>query len=576
MPYGGVYQKTPEQGLAMRLPLLEGETDFGTLMTVGYNPSMGIESPFHAAMYAVIESVMKIAAMGGDYRKVRLSFQEYFEKLVNEESWGKPYAALMGAFLAQDELGIPSIGGKDSMSGSFKDINVPPSLISFAVAVEDTTKLISRAFKKAGNNVYILKTPVDESGIPSFNTLKQNMSSTHTLIQYGCIKSASVIGMGGIAATVSEMAFGNGIGFTFDHGFTDDLFTPQYASIILEFDVVPKDFKGLRDDFILLGVTSDNRRIEIGDVTITLDEAQKAWEGALNSVFAIHETGKIHEHHDEEPSPCVPSRDAKTDEPTACPAKKPQVLIPVFPGSLSEYELEKQFRNAGAEVKISLFRTGSTKDIEDSYRELTEAIKNADILAIPSGMSAGAEPDGSGKLIAMILRHPDVKDAVNDLVNNRKGLILGIGEGFKALLKTGLIQTGSVQDNECGDVILAKNSTNMYLCTLKTIMIEENMKSPWLTGMSGEIETIPVSGQDSEVHLSELKYEEFLIKGQIATRYLEAFEHTPHSIEAMTSANGLILGRTGLVENLKTGLYKNVFEAKESKIFTNAVRYISG
>jgi phosphoribosylformylglycinamidine synthase len=545
-------------------------------MTVGCNPSLGLESPFHAAMYAVIESVMRIVAMGGDYRKVRLSFQEYFEKLVNEESWGKPYAALMGAFLAQDELGIPAIGGKDSMSGTFKDINVPPSLISFAVAVEDTTKLISRAFKNAGNNVYLLKTPVDESGIPSFNTLKQNMSSVHTLVQYGCIKAASVIGIGGIAATVSEMAFGNGIGFTFDPGFTDDLFTPQYASIILEFDVVPKDFKGLRDQFVLLGVTSENRKIEIGDVTITLDEAQKEWEGALSSVFAIHETGKVHAHRNEDRGTIPTSHVVicKTDEPSPCPAKKPQVLIPIFPGSLSEYELEKQFRNAGAEVKTSLFRTKASIDIEDSYRELTEAIKNADILAIPSGMSAGAEPDGSSKLIAMILRHPDVKDAVNDLVNNRKGLILGIGEGFKALLKTGLIQTGSVQDNECGDVILAKNSTNMYHCTLKTIMIEENMKSPWLTGMSGEIETIPVSGQDSEIHLSEVKYNEFLSKGQIVSKYLEAYEHTPHSIEAMTSANGLILGRTGLVENLKTGLYANVFEAKESKIFTNAVRYI--
>jgi len=252
------------------------------------------------------------------------------------------------------------------------------------------------------------------------------------------------------------------------------------------------------------------------------------------------------------------------------------VLIPVFPGSLSEYELEKQFRNVGAEVKTVLFRTRSASDIEDSYRELAEAIKSADILAIPSGMSAGAEPDGSSKLIAMILRHPDVKNAVNELVGERKGLILGIGEGFKALLKTGLIQTGSVQDKECGEVILAKHSTNRYHCTLKTVKIEEGMKSPWLTGMSGEIETIPVSGQDSEVHLSEELYEDYLKKGQIAPQYLEAYENAPHSIEAMTSENGLILGRTGLVENLRKGLYTNVFNAKESRIFANAVKYFSG
>ena len=573
MPYGGVYQKTPEQGLAMRLPLLEGETDFGTLMTVGYNPSAGLKSPFHAAMYAVIESVMKIAAMGGDYRKVRLSFQEYFERLATDESWGKPYAALLGAFLAQDELGIPSIGGKDSMSGTFKDINVPPSLISFAVTVTDTTKLISRAFKSAGNNVYLLKTPIDENGIPSFNRLKQNMSSIYALSQYGCIKSASVVGTGGIAATISEMAFGNGVGFTFDTHFKDDLFSPQYTSVILELDVVPKDLKGLRDEFVLMGVTSGEKCIEIDGITITLNEALKVWEGALNSVFKIHGTGKV--HMTKPPplaglSPCH-----MTKPPSPCHSHpRPKVLIPIFPGTLSEYELEKQFRKVGAEVKTTLFRTRSTRDIVDSYKELTEAVNGADILAIPSGMSSGAEPDGSSKLIAMVLRHPDVKNAVNDLVNKRKGLILGVGEGFKALLKTGLIQTGSVQDIECGDVILAKHSTNEYHCILKTVMIEEDMKSPWLAGMSGEIETVPVSGRDSEVHLSEFLYEEYTENGQIASQYLEAYEHAPHSIEAMTSENGLILGRTGLVENLGKGLYTNVFNAKESRIFENAVNYI--
>jgi len=537
----------------------------------------------HAAMYAVIYSVMRIAAIGGDYRKVRLSFQEYFEKLVSEESWGKPYAALMGAFLAQDELGIPAIGGKDSMSGTFKDINVPPSLISFAVTVADTTKLVSRAFKGVGNNIYLLKAPVDGTGIPSFNTLRQNMSSLYALVQYGCVKSASVVGMGGIAATVSEMAFGNGIGFTFNPHFNEDLFSPQYASIILELDVIPKDDKGLRDEFILMGTTTAEKSIEIDGITIPLNEAQKAWEGTLDSVFPIHDSGKIHETaiaNTIEPSPCAPCvQDKETNEPSSClhslpNTKKPKVLIPIFPGSLSEYELEKQFKKVGAEVTVSLFRTQSAKDIEDSFNELTEAVNDTDILAIPSGMSAGAEPDGSAKLIAMILRHPGVKNSVNELVNDRKGLILGTGEGFKALLKTGLINTGSIQDEEYEDVVLAKHLTNKYHCTLKTVKIEENTKSPWLTDMSGEIETVPVSGQDSEVHLTDELYKELLKKGQIASRYTETHEQIPYSIEAMTSENGLILGRTGLVENLKTGLYTNVFEAKESKIFTNAVNYI--
>jgi len=566
MPYGGVYQKTPEHGLAMKLPLREGETDYGTLMTVGYNPEIGYSSPFHGAMYAVIESAMKIAAMGGDYRKVRLSFQEYFERLTNEKSWGKPYAALMGAFLAQDELGIPAIGGKDSMSGTFKDINVPPSLLSFAVTVADTTKLLSRAFKEAGNNVYLLRTPIDEGGMPDFRLLRQNMSTVYSLLQYGCIKSASVVGAGGIAAAVSEMAFGNGIGFAFDADFTGDLFAPQYASMILEFDVVPKDSDGLREEFVLMGKSTDKKHIEINGVEIPIDEALKAWEEPLGQVFPVIDSGKIHRNQKE--------KAIKSSTPISGAAKLPQVLIPVFPGSTGEYELEKRFKEAGAEVTTVLFRTQSADDIKNSYKELTEAINKSDIFALPSGMSAGAEPDGGGKLIALILRQPDVKAAVNKMINERKGLVLGIGEGFKALLKTGLIQTGLIQEKDCGDVVLSKHSTNRYHCTLKTVKIEEDINSPWLTGMSGEDETIPISGQDSEIHLSEKLYKEYLQKGQIVSQFTGACEHKSHSVEAMTSENGLVLGRIGLIENLKKGLYTNVFDAKESRIFKNAIDYI--
>jgi len=636
MPYGGMYQKTPEQGLVMRLPLLDGETDFGTLMTVGYNPSLGYNSPFHAAMYAVIESVMKIAAMGGDYRKVRLSFQEYFERLTTDESWGKPYAALMGAFLAQDELGIPAIGGKDSMSGTFNDINVPPSLISFAVTVADTTKLVSRAFKRAGHNVYLLKTPIDDGGMPNFKMLRQNMSSVLALSEYGCVKAAGVVGTGGVAATISEMAFGNGIGFSFEPNFNDDLFAPQYTSMILELDVTPKDHKGLRDEFVLLGKTTDNRNIEIDGVIISLDEAEQAWEGTLETVFPtinspaiITDASPANQNQTSATAQVQTSAttqvqtSATTQVQTSAPThiqtsatthiqtsttppstsnesspyqnkatKQPKVLIPIFPGSTGEYELEKQFRLAGAEVNTVLFRTLTAKDIEDSYSELTEAINNTDILAIPSGMSAGAEPDGSSKLIALILCHPDVKYAVNKLISERKGLVLGTGEGFKALLKTGLIQTGQIQDAECGDIILTKHPSNKYYCTLSTVKIDENTKSPWLKDMAGDLETVPVSGKDIVVYMSEELYNEYQKKGQLSTQYVKTQGRSSSAsceavigdmgnisstaIEAMTSENGLVLGRTGLVENLKKGLYTNVFEAKESRIFENAVNYIKG
>ena len=581
MPYGGVYQKTPEQGLAMRLPVLDGDTDFGTLMTVGYNPALGLRSPFHAALYAVVESVMKITAMGGDYRKVRLSFQEYFEKLTDEESWGKPYAAMMGAFLAQDELEIPAIGGKDSMSGTFKEINVPPSLISFAVAVADTTKLVSRAFKGAGHNVYLLKTPVDDSGLPVFSILKNNMGSVFNLVKYGCVKSASVVGMGGIAAAISEMAFGNGIGFKLDPRFNDNLFTPQYASLIIELDVIPADSNNLRDEFILLGTTSNNESIEIGDVIIPLGEARQAWEGTLSSIFPIQEIKKIINTTPAMPdsqttntTSAMPDSQATNTTPadSASAEKRPMVVIPVFPGSIGEYEMQRQFKGAGAEVCAPLFRTITASDIEDSYEKLTAAINNADILALPSGMSAGAEPDGSAKLIAIILRHPKIKDAVNKLVKDRKGLILGVGEGFKALLKTGLIQTESVQDEECADIILIKNPANKYHCSLRTVEIE-HVDSPWLKGMCGKLETVPVSGREITVHMSGELYREYRNKGRIAARYIGG--EKPASVEAMISENGLILGRTGLVENLRKGLYANVFEAEESRIFINAVSSVS-
>jgi len=566
MPYGGIYQKTPEQGLAMRLPLLEGETDTGALMTVGYDPTFGSKSPFHAAMYAVIESVIKITAMGGDYRKVRLSFQEYFEKLTEEKSWGKPYAALMGAFLAQDELGIPSIGGKDSMSGTFKDINVPPSLISFAVAIADTTKLISRAFKGAGHNVYLVKTLIDDYGIPVFSKLKDNMGSVNNLIRYKCIKSASVVGIGGIAATISEMTFGNGIGFSFDPELKEDLFTPLYASMIIELDTVPGDIKNLRDDFILLGTTTDKKYIEINKITIPIDEALNSWEGTLSKVFPAAKTQDLLLKSTPDPHSLIDLSDRKpTPQKTG---KRPNVLIPIFPGTTGEYELEKQFQKAGADVKTTLFRCLTVNDIKESFNELTESINNTDILAIPSGMSAGAEPDGSAKLIAIIMRHPDVKDAINKLVENRRGLILGIGEGFKALLKTGLIQTGKVQDEESGDILLSKYTGNRYFCALKTVKIE-NTKSPWLQGMSGELETVPVSGLDTAVHMDEKLYKKYLEKKQIASRFIDEI----YPIEAMVSENGLILGRIALVENLAEGLYINVFKAKESKIFANAVQY---
>jgi phosphoribosylformylglycinamidine synthase len=345
--------------------------------------------------------------------------------------------------------------------------------------------------------------------------------------------------------------------------------------MILELDKTPKDKDRLRSEFLLLGTTSEHKSIDINGITIPLDEAQAAWEGTLNSVFSIENISPIYTKDSATSCHCGLSIKNTSDSTTL--VNPPNVLIPVFPGTTGEYELEKQFKKAGAKVTVSLFRTLTAKDIKDSFYELTEAINSADILAIPSGMSAGAEPDGSGKLITLVLRQKSVKDAVNNLIKERKGLVLGIGEGFKALLKTGMIQTGEIQDNEYGDIVLAKNPSGRYHNTLKSVKIEHT-KSPWLNDMSGETETVPVSGQDSTIHMADALFNEYLENNQIAARYINETPESKDSsvsIEAMVSKNGLVLGRTGLVENLKKGLYTNVFDAKESQIFTNAVQYIT-
>ncbi|MCL2078298.1 MAG: phosphoribosylformylglycinamidine synthase [Oscillospiraceae bacterium] len=585
-PFGGANQATPEQGLAMRLPLMEGETDFGTLMTVGYNPALGYKSPFHAALYAVVESVVKIAAMGGDYRKVRLSFQEYFESLTAPESWGKPYAALMGAFLAQDELGIPAIGGKDSMSGTYKDINVPPSLISFAVVTADMSKLVSRSFKKSKSVVYLLETPIDESGIPDFDVLKRNMAYVYELAQCGRINAASVVGVGGIAAAVSEMAFGNHIGFDFDSGFDGELFAPMYASMILETDIEIGGSSagggdGIFDNLIKIGTTTDKNTIEIAGASISLEKAKEAWESALESVFPIYKNteGKNKADGSAPSCDCDSGSNSHSAEPQMSNARlrdsnsKPRVLIPIFPGSNGEYELERQFKKAGANVSTFLFRTLSAQAIKDSYAGLTAAVNAADILAIPSGMSAGAEPDGSAKLIALILRNPDVKKAVNGLVTERGGLVIGLGEGFKALLKTGMIQSGKIMDNDQGDIVLAKYPHNQYHTSIEEIIIEQT-DSPWVYGLSSNTLTVPVSGQDGALHMSCELYDKYLANGQIAASFTSSAP-SRRRIAALVSENGRVLGMIPLVDRLEAGLYANVFKAGECKIFKNAAEYFS-
>ncbi len=537
-PFGGKYQLTPEEGLAMRLPLLKGKTDFGTLMTFGYNPVLSRWSPFHGAIYSVLESITKIVAMGGEYSKIRLSFQEYFEKLSNLKKWGKPFSALLGSYLVQEELNIPSIGGKDSMSGTFEDIDVPPALISFAVNTLNTKNIISRSFKNPGNKLILVYTDKKDNYMPDFDIYKNNMANVHQLILKGCVKASSTVGFGGIAASITQMAFGNMIGVKInDEVNFEELFSPNYTNIILEVDN-KADLSLLK--YKVIGKTIDEPIICINNTKISLQETLVSWESTLEDIF-----------------------------PPAKAIKKPKVLIPIFPGTNGEYALEKAFCEAGAEVNTFLFKNLNSEMIIKSFEDMAKAIDEAEILAIPSGISGG----GDGKLIANIIRNPKVKASINNLVKNRNGLILGLGEGFKALIDTGLIPYGEVCE-ESDELGITKNKSNRFVSKIVDTKLTSNI-SPWTYGLSvNEVESAPVASYEGAVYITKNLYEEFLKNGQIAFEYVTNPFGSDYNIESITSKDGRIMGRMALVERMEDGLYVNVTEKNSLNIFKNAVDYI--
>ena len=542
-PFGGRFLKTPEEGLAMRLPLQAGRTDFGVLMTVGYNPMLSRWSPYHGAMEAVISSVTRVVAMGGDYRKVRLSFQEYFERLGDDATrWGKPFAALLGALKAQLALDIPSIGGKDSMSGTFEQIDVPPALISFAVTPHDMTHTISRAFKGVGNKIiYIHAQKKDACGV-AFDRYKENMSAIHEMAQAGQILSASSIGMGGIAAALSEMCFGNEIGINVQKHSVEDWFTPCSTGLILE--IAPQTHVPFAE-WVVLGETTQERVIRVDDCVIDLARALKTWEKPLAEIFQ-----------------------------NEC---KPKVLIPVFSGAVGEYDLERKFKEAGATVTTHVFQQVTEQSGEASYEQLAESIEQSQILAIPSGV-------GIAPFIAIALRHPKVKQAVRRLVEERNGLILGLGEGFKALVDVGLLPFGEVQDEKAAGVSIIENKGGRYVSTLAYVKVERPC-GPWFSSARAEdLERLPVSSGCGRIVLSDDLYTLLSTRGRIPCRFADntgkvsmAREHNPFgsdfAVESMVSSNGRILGRMALSERIEDGLYQNVGECPYIDIFQNAVSY---
>lgn len=559
MPLGGKYRLTPTEGMVAKIPVFHGNTNTCSLMSYGYEPNLSKWSPFHGGMYAVIESLAKITAMGGDYRKVRLSFQEYFERLDKDKKrWGKPFAALLGAFLVQKNLNIPSIGGKDSMSGSFENIDVPPTLISFAVTYDKVENIISPEFKRVGNNVVLIPLDIDEKGMVDFEQLNINYTRIKKLIDEGKILSASSVKFGGIGRSISEMSFGNKIGFKFVSNIGEEqLFLPMYGSIIVEMEENPEDLLG-DVDYRLLGRTIEERHIEIGGKKIDIDHLIEEWTKPLIDVFPI-EDGKYNQIRIQYANGPKLSSNVKI--------AKPRVFIPIFTGIHGEYDMEKSFERAGGKVDSFVFKTLTQEDIDYSYKEMANKINQCQILAIPDGAVLGNEPDGGGKLIANVLKNPYVEEAIMDLLENRDGLILGIGSGFKALAKSGLLADG---------LNITYNKSGYHISTMVNVKIVSNL-SPWFSNVKvGEEVVLPLSTREGRIVLDEKGIDKLIQKGQIATQYVN---YNPtgsiEGIEGITNFNGRVLGRIANSDRTGIGLYKNIGKVEEDRIFKAGIYYFA-
>ncbi len=589
MPLGGKYQLTPAEGMAAKLPVLEGDTQTVTLMTHGYNPQISKWSPYHGALYAVVESASKITAMGGDYSKSRLSFQEYFEKLGNDpDKWGKPFAALLGALKAQKELQIPAIGGKDSMSGTFMDLNVPPTLISFAVDTAHVKDIISPEFKKSNSHILYIYTGRDGNEVLDFEAFKTNMHTIQQLIKGGKVLSAKTVGYGGIVAAITKMSMGNRIGAQIEGLLKDELFEPAYGSMLLEIDEKENVFKFLNDvEYRVIGKTISEKAILVAGEKIELSDLFKKWASPLESIFPtknkdLEELLTSKEDTSEKISEGTYN---KRDYPKVkATLTKPKVIIPFFPGTNCEVDSKIAFERAGAGVETLMFKNLTPHAVEDSIKALVKSIKTSQIIMIPGGFSGGDEPEGSAKFITSVFRNPEVSEAVMDLVQNRDGLILGICNGFQALIKLGLVPYGEIRDIQENDPTLTYNRIGRHVsCLVQTKVI--SVKSPWFNNINpGDIHTIPISHGEGRFTITKDLLEQLEDNGQIATRYVD-YEGMPSydigfnpngsigSVEGITSPDGRILGKMAHSERIGNDLYKNVKGNTNQKIFEAGVNY---
>lgn len=577
MPFGGKTQLTPEDAMAAKLPLLKGETDDATAMSYGYIPGISRWSPFHGAAYAVAESLSKLAAIGADPLTSRLTFQEYFERLHEVPSrWGKPTAALLGALTAQINMGIPSIGGKDSMSGSFEDLDVPPTLVSFAVAMTKASKTISAEFKKSGSKVVYIPLPEDKAtGLPAWEELKKVYKAIYALANDGKILAASVVREGGAAATVARMSFGNKIGFEFKNELTaKELFAPLSGSFVVE----------LADDaeisdilYYDLGTTVDAETITVNGETLTIDELIEEWNFKLEGVFPTKSYCPANEQE-------IPLYTERNTSSPVIKTAKPKVFIPVFPGTNCEIDTSRAFEKAGAEPKLLIVKNLTPAAIEETISEMVKLIDDAQMVMLPGGFSGGDEPDGSGKFIATTFRNPRVSEAVARLLNQRDGLMLGICNGFQALIKLGLVPYGEIRELKADDPTLTFNTIGRHISHMAYTRVTST-KSPWFSSVNaGDVFSVPISHGEGRFVVSDEMLQKLIANGQIATQYVDlngkqadTIEFNPNgsvcAIEGITSPDGRVLGKMGHSERKGDNLYKNVPFEKDQKIFESGVKY---
>lgn len=576
MPFAGKYQLTPEEAMVAGLPV-SGESDDATAMSYGFIPGISKFSPFHGAAYAVVESLSKLAAVGANPLSARLTFQEYFERMTDDpRTWGKPAAALLGALAAQIGLGIPAIGGKDSMSGTFEDIHVPPTLVSFAVAMTKKSRTVSAAFQKAGSRVLLLPLPEDpDSLLPNWPKLKAYYSTVTRLISEGSVLSASVVREGGAAAAVARMCFGNKIGFRFHPETLQQrcLFAPVSGTILLE---IRGEIPALDLPFITLGNTIEAPQVELGTHTLPLDRLIAVWNGTLDKIFPTAAPDvQIRD------IPLLKERNASAP---AIKAAKPRVFIPVFPGTNCEYDSARAFEKSGALPEVLVVRNLTPEGIEETISRMAEAISRSQIIMIPGGFSGGDEPDGSGKFIATTFRNPRISESVEQMLTQRDGLMLGICNGFQALIKLGLVPYGRITPPSAQAPTLTFNSIGRHISRMVYTRVT-SIKSPWFAGVNaGDVFAVPISHGEGRFVADGKTMDALIAGGQVATQYCApdgtpsgAAEWSPNgsvcAVEGITSPDGRILGKMSHSERMGKNLYKNVPGEKDQKLFESGVKY---